>query len=126
MRTITLEGMYFYAYHGYYEEERQIGNHYYVDVMIDTPSVPADKEINLQNTVDYSTVYDLVRDQMQVSCHLLEQVAQRIINSFEQEFEAAIEQEAITGLKVKVIKCHPPVEGYVEKATVTLEKCFED
>jgi dihydroneopterin aldolase len=31
---ITLEGMEFFAHHGYYQEEQKIGNKFAVDIMI--------------------------------------------------------------------------------------------
>ncbi len=36
MPTIALEGMRFYAYHGYYEEERILGNEFILDVYVNT------------------------------------------------------------------------------------------
>ena len=39
MATIALEGMRFYAYHGYYEEERTLGNEFILDVYVNTEIV---------------------------------------------------------------------------------------
>jgi dihydroneopterin aldolase len=36
MGKITLEGLEFFAFHGYYDEEQKIGNKYGVDITIET------------------------------------------------------------------------------------------
>ena len=36
MGQIQLNGMEFYAYHGCYQEEQVIGNHFLVDITMDT------------------------------------------------------------------------------------------
>ena len=36
MGKIAIEGMQFYAYHGYYKEERHLGGSYMVDVVIES------------------------------------------------------------------------------------------
>ena len=36
MGQIALEGMEFFAFHGYYDEEQKIGNKYGVDLYIET------------------------------------------------------------------------------------------
>jgi dihydroneopterin aldolase len=35
--TVSLEGMAFFARHGFYEEERTLGNRYEVDIAVETP-----------------------------------------------------------------------------------------
>ena len=39
MATIALEGMRFFAYHGYYEEERILGNEFILDVYVNTETI---------------------------------------------------------------------------------------
>ena len=39
MATIALEGMRFFAYHGYYEEERILGNDFILDVYVNAETV---------------------------------------------------------------------------------------
>ena len=49
MGKVSLEGMEFYARHGYYEEERVIGNKYSVDVTLDVDFSEAASEKSTSN-----------------------------------------------------------------------------
>ncbi|HRB19555.1 MAG TPA: dihydroneopterin aldolase [Chitinophagales bacterium] len=50
---IGLEGMEFYAHHGVYAEERKIGGRYVVDVWVQTDASLAEKEDDLNGTINY-------------------------------------------------------------------------
>ena len=53
MSQIALEGMRFYAYHGFYEEEQIIGNNYVIDVYIKTNFSEAAETDDLYKTINY-------------------------------------------------------------------------
>ena len=72
MAFISLEGMEFYAHHGYYEEERKIGSKYSVDVKLELDLDLAAREDKLEGTVDYEKVYELVSKVMSKEAALLE------------------------------------------------------
>lgn len=114
--TVTLEGMEFFAYHGFYEEEQRIGNKYSVDLQIETDfSKAADKD-DLSSTINYEAVYNLVKHEMlHPSKHkLLESIGQKIINAVMEEFPK------VTRVEVSVSKFNPPIGGVCSKAKVTL------
>ena len=64
MGYIQLECMEFYAYHGHFEEEQKIGNKYIVHLSLKLDLSKAAKSDNLEDTVNYFTVYELVREEM--------------------------------------------------------------
>ena len=66
MGKVSLEGMEFYARHGYYEEERVIGNKYSVDVTIEADLSEAAATDKLDGTINYERVYEIVSDVMAV------------------------------------------------------------
>lgn len=107
--------MKFYAYHGVGEQERTIGGQYTVDVSycLDTKAVITDI---LDDTVNYSDVYDAVKAEMSKQSQLLEHVAGRIFQSLTVLFPN------IYDVKVKISKLHPPVEGEVKSANVTIKQ----
>lgn len=115
MGQIALEGMEFFAYHGFFDEEQKIGNKYNVDLFIDTDLFPAGVSDSLSDTIDYSKVYDLVAAEMKISGKLLEHVAYRIIDALKSEFRN------IQSVKVQVSKFNPPVGGIVRCSKITLE-----
>lgn len=112
---VALEGMEFYARHGYYAEERKIGNKYTVDVYMVLDFKPAVMEDKLEGTVNYERVYELVTEVMTVDAHLLEHLAGKLLTRLKETFPQ------IQTAKVKISKHNPPIKGLCQRAVVTLE-----
>lgn len=115
MGIVSLEGVEFYAFHGVYEEERQIGNRFSIDIAIETDLEPAGKSDDLADTVDYQRVYQLMAGVMQQPSALLEHIASDIIRSV----RAAYPQ--VKTVRVKVSKLNPPIGAICKSASVVLE-----
>src|ERR1035437_4873717 len=109
MAKIMVEGIKLYAYHGCKKEEAVIGGNYIVDVCIEADMSKPSKTDNLNDAIDYVTVYEIVKKEMSVRSKLIEHVAQRILNKLKKIFSKA---ECI---EIKVTKLNPPIEGDVEK-----------
>lgn len=116
MGLIEIEGMRFYAYHGHFEAERIVGNEFQVDVSLETNCIPASVSDDLNDALNYQAVYDLVKNEMQISSHLLENVAKRILDSLFSEFPS------LKKARVKVSKLNPPMGGQIKKVSITLTK----
>ena len=116
MGKIAVEGMHFYAHHGFYQEEQVIGGQYKVDVYLEFDFELAGKSDNLEQTVNYERVYVLVKEVMQERSKLIEHVASRIIDRISAELQG------ITKVMVRVNKMNPPLKGNVERVYVELEK----
>ncbi|HAQ64906.1 MAG TPA: dihydroneopterin aldolase [Bacteroidales bacterium] len=114
MSVISLQGMEFYAYHGCFDAEQVIGTHFTVDLMIETDVRKAAVSDDLHHTVNYLTVYQLVKAQMDQKSHLLEHVARRILHELMFQFEA------INYAEVKVAKMNPPLGGKLTSVSVTM------
>lgn len=114
MVTITLTGLEFYAYHGYYEEEQRIGGHYLVDVQFSAPAAKAIQEDDLNGTINYATVYTLVAEEMKIPSRMLEHLAGRIVSTIERSFPGTRQ------LSVTIHKLNPPLSGKLEKVSVTI------
>ena len=112
--TITLEKMKFYASHGVTAEERTIGGVYLADISytIDTNAVETDR---IEDTINYSELFDLVQDEMKKSSSLIEHIAGRILKVIKARFPH------IKSLVVKISKLHPPVNGEMTSASVTIQ-----
>ncbi len=115
MSTISIEGMTFHAFHGCLPEEMVTGNTFIVDVYLDTDTTKAEKSDDLNDTVNYSTVYETVKNEMIINSKLLEHVGRRILNAVKAEFPE------IESAKVKVAKMNPPINGQVERVSVSLK-----
>ncbi|MFY7888410.1 MAG: dihydroneopterin aldolase [Spirosomataceae bacterium] len=114
MGIIALEGLEFFAYHGYYEEEQKIGNRYQVDIQITTDFSEAAEEDKLGGTVNYEDLYRIIASIMKDKIKLLEHIAQRIIQ------QVRIQYPAVSEIKVSVSKLNPPIGGVCERAKITL------
>ena len=115
MAIISIEGMEFYAYHGCFEEERVIGTWFMVDLCMEYDTSTAENSDNLNDTIDYQAVYQVVKHEVSVSSKLLEHVARRIINAIKKEVPS------VGKMKVKLRKMNPPLGGKMKAVAVELE-----
>lgn len=111
--TIELVGMEFHSFHGCLEEERKEGNTFLVDFRGKADLSKAASTDDLEDTVDYSKIYDIVASEMEKPSNLLENVAGRIVDAIER-----------SGMKfwfvqVRVSKKNPPVGGICSWSRVT-------
>ena len=111
MLTISLDNLKFIAYHGIYDEERILGNEYLVncEVRIPEPDVIIEK---IGNTVNYKSLFDLIKENMEVPTPLLETVCMRIGKQIHQHFPG------VTYISVSIQKLHPPVDGFTGSSSV--------
>ena len=114
MAFVFLEGMEFYAHHGYYEEERKIGGKYSVDVKLELDVDLAANEDKLEGTINYEKVYELISTVMSEEVALLEFLANRIIKILKSKFPD------VKKIWVKVGKYNPPIKGLCHRAVVEL------
>jgi 7,8-dihydroneopterin aldolase/epimerase/oxygenase len=116
MDTITLEGMEFFAKHGVSDAERSLGNRYRVDVCIETNLWQAAQTDNVEHTIDYGTVYQIVAQEIEKPAKLLEHIAGNIANSIFSDLPRSQK------IAVSLYKYNPPIGGLCTWAKVHLEK----
>jgi len=61
MDKIVLRDMKFYGYHGVFPEEREKGQNFYIDVEAYLDLRRAGETDELEDTVDYSKIYDIIK-----------------------------------------------------------------
>ncbi|SDE29520.1 dihydroneopterin aldolase [Riemerella columbipharyngis] len=115
---IILEDVKIYAYHGVLEEERKMGTYYLVTVEIEADIWRATRTDEIEETISYAEVNDIIHREMAIPSKLLERVAGRIINKLHNAFEY------IESISVKITKCNPPMKGEMKGASVQLKKYF--
>lgn len=114
MGRVALEGLEFFAYHGFYDEEQKMGNKYAVDIAVTTDFYEAAEKDVLSETVDYAELYKLVRDEMLKPSRLLENIGKRIIDHVFLAFPL------VSGVELSISKFNPPIGGVCGRARVTL------
>jgi dihydroneopterin aldolase len=109
--------MRFYAYHGVYPEENRLGQTYVVDVEASLDLRPAGQSDRLEETIDYSGLYQLV--ERVVTGHvyrLVEAVAEAIAGQILSTYPQVRE------VKVRVTKPHPPIRGHYDGVAVEIKR----
>ena len=105
----------FHAFHGCYELEQQTGSHFEVSLRITTELGEVAETDDVRKAVNYLTVYEMVREQMQCTQCTIERVAQNIIDALHERFPQISQTEC------RVSKIAPPLGGKVARVSVTLE-----
>ena len=119
MMVIELKEIELYAYHGVGEAERTTGGRYMVNAKI------AYKEGNasfkeLGETINYATLFEIVRQRMALPSALLESVATDIIREIKHQFNTVNEIEC------SIYKIQAPIPYLKGKVGITLHKKFND
>lgn len=117
MGLIQIENMEFYAYHGHFKEEQIVGNKFLVSLEIETNMDNAALSDNLIDALNYQRAYEIIKKEMQIKSHLLENIAKRILDALYNEFN-----DKIIRSEVKISKLNPPVGGKVEKVSIKLNR----
>ena len=113
---ILLENLKIYAFHGVLPEEKIIGTYYILNVEIHTNLWKASETDDLQDTINYAEINDIIHEEMKIPSKLLEHVAGRIINKISEKFPQ------IEFIKVKITKTNPPMKGEMDGVSVEMQK----
>jgi len=111
---IRLKNMTFHAFHGVWDEEREIGQRFEVDVELQVDVRAAAETDKLKDTVDLYKVFEAVE---KVVVHgkfrLVETMAERIARQLLRGFE-------VNEVRVRVRKPHAPIRGIQEGIEVEI------
>ena len=102
MLTIKLNDLRFYGYHGVYEEENITGGDFDVNVVVHFEPVKIPVR-HMDETIDYTRLYDLVKRRMNKPTRLIETLAMEIAQEILDTFSIA------DNIEVTVIKLNPPI-----------------
>ncbi len=115
MGIITIKGIKVFAYHGHLPEEAILGGHFIVNVWVSIDSSEVEESDNLDHTVDYVKIIDIVKEQMLIRSNMIEVPAKRIV-------DAIISLNKVLKVKVEVEKIKPPIDAIFDKISVTAEE----
>jgi len=110
-QKVSLEGMRFFAYHGFYPEEQLLGTEFLIDVDTELEVFGAGED-EISNTVNYEKLFQIVSIEMKTPRKLLETVAHAILEQIRHEFLA------VKNIRVTIRKMHPPLGGDVRNSSV--------
>lgn len=113
--TIELKNLHLFASHGWHEEEAILGNEFEVTIRA---FFPADEVFSLGDTVDYVTVYAIVKELFSEREKLLETVAQKIAAALKKEFAQ------LQNIEIAVTKLSPPISSFTGTVGITYRESF--
>jgi len=116
MGLIKLEDIEIYAYHGCFAEEQIAGNWFQVNLTMETDMDVPSRSDEIGDALNYQTASEIVRTEMAVKSHLLENVCQRILNALFRTFMQ------LDFAEISVSKMNPPVGGKMKCVTVVLSQ----
>jgi dihydroneopterin aldolase len=106
MDEITLSGLLFFGTHGVNPEETALGQRFGVDVTLRLDLDASGRTDDLADTVNYATIYKLVRAEMEGQpSKLIEHLAARLLRAILRHDPRILEAE------VRVVKLNPPLKG---------------
>lgn len=115
--TIELSGLRFFSNHGLYAEESAVGAEFEVNVAI--KYAPAEGMIgNIDETIDYVAVYNIVKEQAVQQSELLETTVKEIAYVLKEKFRQIIH------IQINLKKLAPPITNFVGNVSVTYEETF--
>ena len=112
MGLITLEGIRVFAFHGHLPEEKKLGGHFIVNVWVEADTSEVEKTDDLNDTVDYVKIIEIVKEQMAIRSNMIENPAKRIVDTI-------LPLNKVQKVTVEVEKIQPPIDASFDKISVT-------
>lgn len=109
---ILLKNLHFHAFYGVLDQEHIVGNDYIVNLEINYDITQALKSDDVNDTLNYAEVYEVVKQEMAIPSALIEHVAGRISKRLLVQFPK------IQRLTLQIIKTNPPMGADCDGAGV--------
>ncbi len=114
MITIHLKDLQFFSFHGIHEEEKVLGNSF---VVYATVSFEGSQKITaLEQTINYASVYQIIKKRMDLPTALLETLVQDMV-----ELIHALD-DRIKSVAVNIEKKNPPIASMEGSISVHYKK----
>ena len=115
MGLIKVEGIKLYAYHGHLPEEAILGGHFLINVYVNIDTTLVEKSDELEDTVDYVKIIDVVKEQMLIRSNMIEHAAARIADNI-------LLLKHVIDVKVEVEKLNVPINANFSKISATIKR----
>lgn len=115
--SLHLENLRFFAHHGLFDEEKLLGNHFELNIILDFHS---DKTIitDINDTINYASVYELAKKEMLIPRELLETFLTELAQKIKMQFPPVVH------IKMSLYKLSMPIINFEGKIGVSIEQRF--
>ncbi len=114
--TVFIKGLRIYAYHGVLPQEQVVGSYFTIDISINTDFSKAIFDDDLNGTINYAEVLNIIKREMAIPSKLMEHVAGRIISSVFHQIESA------QHIRLQITKENPPMGADCKGAGIEIEQ----
>jgi dihydroneopterin aldolase len=112
---VFLRNVRFHAFHGVLPQERQVGGEFLLSLRVGYPLAKAMESDEVGDTLNYATLFDLVKQEMDIPSQLLEHVAGRIAKAIVTVFPE------VTSIDLELTKQNPPMGADSDGAGVMIK-----
>lgn len=113
---IAIKGLRLFGKHGVTERERELGQTFSIDLEIVYNLLPAAKSDSLDDTVDYASVVESVKECFDSKrFNLLEALASAVADDLMDSYE-------IEELRLEIKKTKPPLEADLDYVSIAVER----
>ena len=112
---VFLKNVRFHAFHGVMAQERQVGGEFLLSLRVGYPLAKAMESDDVKDTLDYATLFDLAKREMDIPSQLLEHVAGRIVKAITTAFPE------VTSIDLELAKLNPPMGADCDGAGIFLK-----
>ena len=112
---VFLRNVRFHAFHGVMPQERQVGGDFLLSLRVGYPIDKAMESDDVADTLNYATLFDLAKREMDIPSQLLEHVAGRIVKAITTAFPE------VTSIDLELTKQNPPMGADCEGAGVMIK-----
>jgi dihydroneopterin aldolase len=116
MFKINLHNLIFHSFHGIHEEEKILGNEFEVNVSLSF--IAGEQITTLEQTINYATIYEIIKNRMRAATPLLETLVQDLAEAI-RAFDNRIQS-----ISVSVEKKNPPMASMEGSVSVHYKKDY--
>jgi dihydroneopterin aldolase len=114
---IAVRNLALFAYHGVFEGEQEIGQRFYLDVVVEADLVPASTTDAVDKTVDYAALVKVVSDAFtEKRQKLLETLAARVTKRVFESFPI------VSAVEVTIRKPSAPIEAVFDCVEIQIRR----
>lgn len=113
---IHLKDVRLYGFHGVHPLENKVGLEFVIDLSIDVKS--SKQKLELSDTIDYETVFKLLKKEFSIPEALLENLANRIIEKIQFNYPLA------TAVNISIAKIGAPIQHFNGKVGISIHRTF--
>jgi dihydroneopterin aldolase len=113
---IILKDVVLFGYHGVHALERKVGTQFRINILIDLHRPDPIKQ--LEDTVDYATIFAILKTEFQKTESILEVLLERLMVAFKSFCHG------VASIDISIVKINPPIAGFQGEVGVRLKKEF--